>query len=524
MAAKRKNTGRAKAPPEPKPALPPDRPSDPSEEAPEAPAEPTRVASEPERRGLPVAGIGASAGGLEAFQNFFAAMPPDSGIAFVLVPHLDPAHKSHLVELLARHTAMPVIKAENDMPVEANHVYVLPPNRYMTIQGGTLRLTGPVEAHTAQTSLDRFLRSLADDQQEQAICIILSGTGSHGSLGLKAVKAAGGMAMVQDPATAAYGSMPQSALATGLADYVLPVEQMPQALVRYSQHYYVNGGRTGIEGVDTPNHWDEVLALVQARTKLDFGPYRKQMLTRRIERRMGLNQFDRLADYLAFLREHPNEVQHLARDLLISVTSFFRDPEAWRALETEVIVPLVRAKKPDSPMRVWSIGCATGEEPYSVGMLLLEQLAAAQKNCPVQIFATDVADDALEVARKGIYPATISADVSPERLARFFTRVNDSSYQVTKALRDCVTFARQNLLSDPPFSHLDLVVCRNLLIYLAGAVQQKVLALLHFALAEGGVLFLGSSETAGRSSGLFEPVATKRRIYRRIGPPQASNL
>jgi two-component system CheB/CheR fusion protein len=534
MAARKKHPRRPKAPEEPQPVQQPTRagaqpeevPTPPAEPAPPTQPSPTRGgrAGRGEQAGPPVAGIGASAGGLDAFKKFFAAMPPDSGVAFVLVPHLDPAHESLMVGLLARHTTMPVAEAENDMPVAANHVYIIPPNKYLTIRDGVLRLTGPVERRISQTSIDLFLRSLADDQQERSICIILSGTGSHGSLGLKAVKAAGGVALVQDPATAAYERMPQSAVATGLADYVLPVEQMPETLVKYVQHGYVNGGKTGAAGAEAPDHLNQVLALVRARTNLDFRSYRRKTLARRVERRLSLSQFDRLVDYLAFLREHPDEVRRLSKDLLISVTSFFRDPEAWRALETEVIAPRVRAKEPDAPLRLWSVGCATGEEPYSLGMLLLEQLAAAQKNCPVQIFATDVDADALEAARQAIYPENISADVSPERLARFFTRVSDSSYQVSKQLRETVTFAHQDLLADAPFSKLDVVVCRNLLIYLEPEAQKKVIALLHFALAEGGLLFLGSSESIGRGIDLFEPVSAKRRIYRRLGPSRVTHV
>ena len=316
------------------------------------------------------------------------------------------------------------------MAVEANRVYILPPNKYMTISGGDLHLTGPVERGGLQTSIDLFLRSLADDKQEKAICIILSGTGSHGSLGLKAIKAADGMAMVQDPNTAEYPRMPQNAIATGLADYVLPVEQMPEALIKYVQHYYVNGTKTGSgrgrgPGPSEPDHW----RLLRAHTKFDFRCYRKKMLTRRIERRMSLGHFNQIADYLAFLRDHPDEVKQLFRDLLISVTNFFRDPEAFQALETEVIAPLVRAKDPTSPLRVWSAGCATGEEPYSLGIVLLEHLAAAQKICqPCRSSPPMSMMTALDVARRGTYPESIATDVSPERLGRFFTRVDDVAY------------------------------------------------------------------------------------------------
>ncbi|MDB5311326.1 MAG: methyltransferase/methylesterase, CheR/CheB with sensor [Gemmataceae bacterium] len=490
----------------------------------ETPPPAVPVESKPGRPGPPVAGIGASAGGLDPFKKFFGAMPADSGVACVLIPHLDPKHGSLMVELLTRCTPMPVVEAGEGMAVEANHVYIIPPNKYMTISGGVLRLTGPVERGGLQTSIDLFLRSLATDKQEKAVCIILSGTGSHGALGLKAVKAEGGMAMVQDPSTAEYARMPQSAIATGLADYVLPVEKMPEALIKYVQHDYVYAAKPSGEETEAPDHLNQVLALLRAGTKFDFRSYRKNTLTRRIERRMSLSHFNRSADYIAFLREHPDEVNHLSRDLLISVTSFFRDPEAFQALETEVIAPLVRAKQSDAPVRVWSTGCATGEEPYSLGILLLEQLAATRKSCPVQIFATEVDEAALEVARPATYPESISADVSAERLGRFFTRADDSSYQVGKHLREIVVFARQNLIADAPFSKIDLVVCRNLLIYLEPDVQKRVVSLLHFSLNEGGFLFLGPSETIGRHVDLFEPVSKKWRIYRRIGPSRPGHV
>jgi two-component system CheB/CheR fusion protein len=523
MAAKKKQTRRAKAPKEPKPAQQPVSAGDQAEEAP-ATADAAPGESRTERTAPPVAGIGASAGGLDAFKKFFAAMPADSGIAFVLVPHLDPAHESLMVELLARHTTMPVVEAANHMPVEANHVYIIPPNKYMTIQGGVLRLTGPVERRTSQTSIDLFLRSLADDQQERSICIILSGTGSHGALGLKAVKAAGGVAIVQDPATAEYERMPQSAIATGLADYVLPAEQMPDALVKYVQHAYVNGG-VGIEAApEAADHVTQVLALLRTRSKFDFRAYRKKMLTRRIERRMVLNHFDSIPDYMAFVRDHPEELKLLVKDLFISVTSFFREPDAFQQLASQVLAPLVQSKEADAVIRVWMPGCATGEEPYSIAMLLQEELAAAQKSCRVQIFATDVDEDALAVARQGHYPDSITADVPPGRLARFFSRVDEHTYQVNKQLRETVIFAAQNVISDTPFSKLDLISCRNLLIYLEPEVQKKVVRLFHFALNEGGFLFLGPSETIGRQVDLFEPLSKKWRIYRRIGPTRPERV
>jgi two-component system CheB/CheR fusion protein len=481
-------------------------------------------AKEEDRPGLPVVGIGASAGGLDAFKKFFTAMPSASGIAFVLIPHLDPKHESLMVELLSRHTRMRVVEAAEGMAVEANHVYILPPNKYMTIAHGVLRLTGPVERAGLQTSIDLFLRSLADDQQEKAICVILSGTGAHGSLGLKAVKAAGGMAMVQDPLTAEYARMPQNAIATGLADYVLPVEQMPNALLKYVQHFYVNGGKIAAEVVQSPDYLNQVMALLRVRTKFDFRCYRKKMLARRVERRMGLTHLQNMADYLAYLREHPDEVKHLGRDLLISVTCFFRDPEAFRTLDADVIAPLVEAKQMDASLRVWIPGCATGEEAYSIAMLLHERLGSAQKSCRLQVFATDVDEDALEVARRGIYPDSISTDVSPERLARFFMRADESTFQINKQVRESVVFAVQNLIADAPFSKVDLISCRNILIYLEPDVQKKVITLLHFSLNDGGYLLLGPSETVGRQTDLFEPVSKKWRIFRRIGPSRPDRV
>jgi len=527
MAAKKRGKKRATAseganlPPEP--ARPVSVP-EPGDELPPVPADEDASARERGRPELPVAGLVASAGGLDAFKKFFAVMPADSGIAFVLVPHLDPTHASLMVELLTRHTSMPVVEAAEGMAVEANCVYIIPPNKNMTIAGGLLRLTGPVERGSWQTSIDLFLRSLADDQREKAICIILSGTGSHGTLGLKAVKAAGGMAMVQDPKTADYPPMPESAIATGLADHVLPVEQMPEALVKYVQYFSVNGGRVVAAVEETPDHLNQMLALLRARTKFDFSGYRKKTLARRLERRMGLSHFANVADYLAHLRDHPEEVKQLARDLLISVTRFFRDPDAFRTLETEVIAPLIRAKDAEAPLRVWVPSCATGEEPYTVAMLLLEQQTAAMTSCRLQIFATDVDEQALEVARRGVYPADISADVSPERLARFFTRVDGSAWQISKQVRETMTFGVQNLTTDAPFSKMDLISCRNLLIYLEPEMQKKVLTLLHFALNEGRYLILGASETVGRQIDLFEPVSKKWRIYRRIGPSRVADL
>jgi PAS domain S-box-containing protein len=486
------------------------------------PPVPSSLANEAGPQRFPVVGIGASAGGLDAFRKLFSKMPADSGLAFVLIPHLDPTRDSLMVDLIARSTAMPVVEANEDMLVEADHVYILPPNKYMTISGGKLHLTGPVERGGMQTSIDLFLRSLAEDRQEEAIGIVLSGTGSHGTLGLQAIKANGGLAMAQDPRTAEYDSMPRSAIATGQIDTILPPEEMAPALLQYIQQFFGTRGQVAdaLEGT----YLDQVLALLRTRTQFDFRCYRKTTLLRRARRRMGLNHIDRIPDYLAFLEHHPEEIGRLAKDLLISVTSFFRDREVFRTLEGQVIRRLVQGRKADEALRVWVPACATGEEAYSIAILLIEQLAAAQTNCRLQVFATDVAEDALEVGRRGCYPESITADVSAERLARFFLPTEKQSFQVTRPLREVITFAPQNVLCDTPFSKLDLISCRNLLIYLEPDVQQKLVALFHFVLREGGLLLLGPAETVGQKGDLFEAVSRKARLYRRIGPTRSGRL
>ncbi len=462
-----------------------------------------------------VVGIVASAGGLEAFKQFFQEMPARSGLAFVLIPHLDPKHESLMAPLLDKQTAMAVTEAEEGETLEANHVYVIPPNRYLTLHKGVIHLSPPPDRGVGQTAIDPFLRSLAADQQERAICIILSGTGSHGSLGLKAVKAEGGMVMVQEPSSAGYDPMPRSAVDTGLADYVLPPGRMSEELLKYVRHF-VAGAAALPEETAAQNDLKQILSLLRARTKFDFRAYRKRMLLRRVLRRMGLNHLERLADYLALLREQPEELSKLGKDLLISVTSFFRDPEMFQLLETQVLPELIEARDTDAPIRVWVAGCATGEEAYSIAMLLIERVTAMGKACPIQVFATDVDEDALEVGRRGIYSDALVADLSRQQLGRFFNRADAGHWQVSKQLRETVLFASQNILSDAPFSKLEMVSCRNLLIYLEPEVQQKLLQLFHFALNEGGYLILGSSESIGKHTELYRPVSKKWRIFHRV--------
>lgn len=466
----------------------------------------------------PVVGIGASAGGLAAYKIFLSQMPADTGMAFVLVPHLDPTHQSLMVELLASQTEMPVCEAKETMAVEANHVYIIPPGKYLEIEKGRLHLSAPPHSSRSETAIDHFLRSLAVDQMERAIGIVLSGTSSHGTLGLQAIKANGGMAMVQQPGTAEYEDMPQNAIDSGIVDYILPPEKMADALIRYVQHAYVSGvwdAKTSSEM--ELEQLEQILLLMREHTKHDFRSYRKNMVLRRVHRRMGVNHIDHLNDYRDILRKNTEEARALLRDLLISVTSFFRDPDAYAVLEEKVVSQWLEHRDSELPIRIWIPGCATGEEVYSIAMLLVEKFAAAGKLLNLQIYATDIDEVALDFARRGRYPVSIAEDITPERLARFFS-INGDHYVINKQVRERVVFAVQNLLSDVPFSKLDLISCRNLLIYLETEVQQKMMTLFHFALNENGCLFLGSSETVGRKHGLFETLSKKWRLFRRIEP------
>lgn len=474
-------------------------------------------------RDLTIAGVGASAGALDSFKKFFSTMPVDSSVAFVLIQHLDPTHESHAAELVGAYTRMQVTQVADGMRVEPNCVYIIPPNKYLSIRRGVLHLSPPSEPRSLRMAIDFFFRSLAADRKERAIGVILSGTGSDGTLGMKEIKAAGGLTMAQTPATAQHSGMPSSAIASGSVDCILPVEQLAKPLVAFVQHPYISLAGDHPAPETFPDSLASVVALLHIRTKFDFSGYKTGTLRRRIGRRMSLRQIDRAEAYIELLRSDPGELNALHRDLLIHVTSFFRDPAAWKVLQERVVRPLVAAADPLAPLRAWVPACATGEEAYSLTILLLEELQAAKKSCPLQVFASDVASEGLEAARTGIYPEGIAAQVSPERLQQFFTRV-DRSYQVRKELRDVLVFAPQNILSDPPFSRIDLISCRNLLIYLEPTVQHRVVTLLHFALNSGGHLFLGSAEGVGMDDDLFEPLAKKYRIYRRVGPPRADRL
>ena len=476
-----------------------------------------RLGSGLQHESFPVVGLGASAGGLDAFRRLLAALPAGTGMAFILIQHLDPTHASMMVDLLAGHTRMKVQQAADGMPLEPEHVYLIPPGAYLSIQAGALCLSEPRERHGARLPFDFFLRSLAEELGERAICVILSGTGGDGSLGLKAVKEKGGLVIAQDPDEAEYDGMPRSAIMTGAVDLVLPVAKIPEILAKYGRQLVRNGRRKGPAADDhPPDRLAEIIYLLRTKTSHDFALYKPGTLLRRIERRMALAAVDDSGRYLDMLRRDSGELDLLAKDLLINVTSFFRDPKAFEFLAKEVIPDLVHRQPSDRPLRIWAAGCSTGEETYSLAMLFLEEIAAAKRNINLQVFASDVDEDAVALAREGRYPEAIAADVSLERLARFFTQ-EEHSYRVMPELRGVVVFTVQDVLADPPFSRLDLISCRNLLIYLRPEAQEKVLLLLHFALREGGVLMLGGSETVGSLGDRFEPISKTQRIYRQIG-------
>jgi two-component system CheB/CheR fusion protein len=412
---------------------------------------------------------------------------------------------------------MPVVQIENSIKAERDHVYVIAPDQELTIKDGIVRTNRPTVPRGHRHPVDSFFRSLAEDQGERAIAIVLSGTGTNGSLGLRFIKAEGGIAIAQEPDTAAFQGMPRSAIGTGIVDLVLPPDQMPEALLGLARHAYVREPAKAVEDAAPEEQLRTLLALVRAQSKRDFSSYKRSTLLRRIHRRMGLHRIDSLGNYIERLRNDPDEVKALAADLTINVTGFFRDPEAWKTLAEKVIAPLMEQRLADATIRVWVPGCSTGEEAYTIAILMAEQMEAVGKSFDLKLFATDVADGVLSSARAGQYPGSIALDIGEERLERFFT-MEDDTYSIRKALRETITFAPQNLLQDPPFSRLDLISCRNLLIYLEPEAQKRVLGMFHFALREDGHLLLGPAETAAGQEDLFQPLSKKWRIYRRIGP------
>ncbi len=471
--------------------------------------------AEKDEDALYIVGMGGSAGALEAFEQFFHNMPAASGLAFVLVPHLDPTHKGVMPELLQRLTPMKVYQARDGMKVQRDTVYVIPPNKDMAILHGKLQLLEPSAPRGLRLPIDFFFRHLAEDRNEKSIGIILSGMGTDGTLGLKAIKEQLGMAMVQEPSSAKYDGMPRSAMETGLADFVAAPEALPEKLLGYVSHF--SKVRMDLPSVEkkTQSALQKVLILLRSRTGNDFSQYKKNTVLRRIDRRMSVHQISSMVRYVAYLQDKPQEIDLLFKELLIGVTNFFRDPEAFGLLKETAILPILRQRDGAGIVRVWVPGCATGEEAYSIAFLFRECMDREPAlNTKVLIYATDIDKDAISFARQGLYPANIAADVSTERLQRFFIK-EESYHRIRKEIREMVVFAPQNIITDPPFTKLDLLCCRNLLIYLTPELQKKLLPLFHYSLNPGSFLFLGSSETVSGHNDLFAPVDSKWKIFMR---------
>ena len=459
--------------------------------------------------GFSIVGVGASAGGLDAFTQLLKALPIDTGMSFVLVQHLAPSHPSALAEILGRATSMPVTEVQGEPEVEPNQVYVIPPDRSMTIVAGCLQLL-PREGRGAHHPIDQFFRSLAEELQHRAIGVVLSGTATDGTLGLEAIKAEGGITFAQD-STAQHEGMPHSAIASGSVDFVLPPSEIAKEIARIAQHpYTVPEGRTH-EPEDKPR-LAQVVQILHHATGVDFTHYKFNTLYRRVTRRMVFQKMTSLLEYVPYLRKTAAEVEALYQDILINVTSFFRDPESFEALKAHVFPGLIKDRSPNDPVRLWTLGCSTGQEAYSLVMAFTEAANAVGSSVPVQLFATDVNAAGIEKARAGVYAKDIAQDVSPERLRRFFTEV-DGSYRISKTIRDSCVFSRHNVLADPPFSRIDLISCRNLLIYLEPVLQQRILPMMHYALKPSGCLWLGGSETIGSHRNLFSAQDAKHKIY-----------
>jgi len=468
-----------------------------------------------ETNDFPIVGLGASAGGLEALEAFFSNMPHDSGIGFVIIQHLSPRHKSVMAGLLAKDTQMKVLEIKDGMKVKPDHVYLNPPSKDVTLINGVLQLMDPVKTGGINLPIDSFFRSMAEEMGEKAICVILSGTASDGAMGLKAVKGEGGLVMVQDPASAKYDGMPRSAIATGMVDFILPVEKIPAELVKYAKAPYIVPPKKVIVTDDQfANYIQKIFSLIRSATGHDLSHYKHTTIRRRIERRMAIHQVNTIADYVKYLEQTPPEVDILFKDMLIGVTNFFRDPEAFKVLKEQVLPALLKNKDPDSLIRIWSVGCSTGEEAYSMAILFSEAMDMVKQHFNIQVFASDIDAQSIDYARLGTYPDNIAADVSQERLVRYFVK-EGNTYKVRKQIRDRVVFAVQNVIKDPPFSKIDLVSCRNLLIYMDGKLQKKVLPLCHYTLNKDGILFLGTSESIGEFTDLFHPIDRKWKIFRR---------
>jgi two-component system CheB/CheR fusion protein len=464
---------------------------------------------------FPIVGIGASAGGLEALEQFFGSMPADTGMAFVVIQHLDPNHKGIMPELLQRITPMKVFQASDRLKVQANCVYVIPPNKSLSILNGALYLLDPVESRGLRLPVDIFFRSLADDMQDKSIGVILSGMGSDGSHGLKAIKEKNGIVLVQSPSSAKFDGMPRSATEAVIADIVAPANELPAKLIAFLKYIPVAKTEPELDDKSTTS-LDKMIILLRQQTGNDFSLYKKNTLMRRIERRQGIHQIDKISNYVRLCQENPNELEILFKELLIGVTSFFRDPEVWKTMKDEILPGLLNELPSQYVLRAWVPACSTGEEAYSLAMLFKEAMDQAKKDksLTLQIFATDLDKDAIEIARRGVFHANILADVSSERINRFFTE-DGEGFRVNSAIREMVVFAPQNVIKDPPFTKLDILTCRNMLIYMEGELQKKLTALFHYSLNPGGILLLGTAETLGTHDEGFTSLNSKLKFYKR---------
>ena len=475
----------------------------------------TARTSEIETSQFPIVGIGASAGGLEALEQFLSYVPEKSGMAFVVIQHLDPTQKGMLPELLQRITKMKVFQVKDRMLVMPDCVYVIPPNKTMSILKGMLHLFKPVEARGMRLPVDYFLNALAKDRKERSIGVILSGMGSDGSIGLRAIKEREGIAMVQDPSDAKFDSMPRNAIDSVMADIVAPASVLHSRLIEFLKHIPLVKPDPETE-IKDKSSLEKIIILLRTYTGNDFSLYKKNTIYRRIERRMGIHKIDKISSYVRFLQGNPNEVDILFKELMIGVTSFFRDPETWETLKETVIPDIISNLQPGSILRAWVPGCSTGEEAYSLAILFKEVIEKINPHggFSLQIFATDLDNDAIETARKGIFHADITADVSQERLNRFFL-ITDEGYFINTEIRETVVFAQHNVIMHPPFTRIDFLSCRNLLIYMEPELQKKLLGLFYFSLNAKGIILLGSSETLGKQSHLFTSLDIKQKIFKR---------
>ena len=469
--------------------------------------------------GFPIVGIGASAGGLEALEQFFENMPLGNGMAFVIIQHLDPSHVGIMPELLQRTTVMKVIQVTDNLGVKPNHVYVIPPNRSMAILNGYLHLFEPTELRGLRLPIDIFFRSLADDQMGKSIGIILSGMGSDGSLGLKAIKEKNGIVLVQDPLTSKFSGMPSSAIAAVSVDIVASATELPAKLLSFLKYSPDDTNKIAVEDKNK-NNLEKIVILLRAQTGHDFSLYKKNTLYRRIERRMNIHQLDKITNYVRFLQENPKELEILFKELLIGVTNFFRDAKVWEKLKERVLPDLFNELPDGHVIRVWITACSTGEEAYSFAIIFKEAYEKVKqtKNISLQIFATDIDSDAIEIARKGVFGSNITNDVSPERINQFFTK-NETNYSVNTSVRELIVFAPHDVIKDPPFTKLDFLLCRNLLIYMESELQKRLMNLFYYSLGAGGIMILGSAENVNLQDLLFTAIDSKIKIYKRTITP-----